>query len=80
MQYKYWHCLPFRNLLAIAFLIALVVSSCQTVKPYQRAYLNDDNMQTGKQTIEKFSGNAHTYREAASGGAKGKTSGGCGCN
>jgi hypothetical protein len=80
MPYKYRQHLVLRIIFAIAILIALVATSCQAVKPYQRAFLNDENMQTGKQAIEKFSGNMHTYREAASGGSKGKTSGGCGCN
>jgi len=73
-----------RGLLSIVFaavLIPMLINTgCQTVKPYQRVYLNDENMQTGKQAIEKFAGNMHTYREAASGGARGKASGGCGCN
>ncbi len=55
-------------------------SSCTTVKPYQRAYLNDAAMQPGKLPIEKFEENVQTYREGASGGGTGKSSGGCGCN
>lgn len=66
----------------ILFFLAagLSLTGCKAVKPYQRAYLNDENMQTGKQPLEKFSSNVHTYREGASGGGRGKTSGGCGCN
>lgn len=60
--------------------IAAGISSCTTVKPYQRAYLNDRYMQGGKQDIEQFDENVQTYREGASGGGSGKTSGGCGCN
>jgi hypothetical protein len=64
------------------WLLCSVVSlpSCKTVKPYQRIYLNDEAMQMGKRPSEKFSSNAHTYREGASGGGKAKGSGGCGCN
>ncbi|MFI5155331.1 MAG: DUF4266 domain-containing protein [Chitinophagales bacterium] len=62
------------------FLIAIAQISCHTVKPYQRAYLNDAAMQTGKRPIEKLSSNAHNYREGASGGGKAKGGGGCGCN
>ena len=58
----------------------VILGGCQAVKPYQRAYINDASMQTGKQPIKKFSGNMHTYREGASGGGRGKSSGGCGCN
>ena len=58
----------------------VILQACAAVKPYQRAYLNDDNMQAGKRSIEKFEENAHTYREGSSGGGSGKASGGCGCN
>ena len=58
----------------------VVLSACQSVKPYQRAFVNDASMQTGRQPIKKFSGNMHTYREGASGGGRAKSSGGCGCN
>jgi hypothetical protein len=64
----------------IALLLFVVMASCRTVKPYQRAYLNDSNMQLGKNGIEKFDENAQTYREGSSGGGNGKGSGGCGCN
>lgn len=57
----------------------LLCSACTTVKPYQRAYLNDSEMRPGKKDIEKFEDNAHTYREGASGGGA-KSGGGCGCN
>lgn len=60
--------------------IMLITGSCMTVKPYQRAYLNDAEMQAGKLDIEKFDENMQTYREGASGGGSGKSSGGCGCN
>lgn len=58
----------------------VILQACVAVKPYQRAYLNDDNMQAGKRPIEKFEENVHTYREGSSGGGSGKASGGCGCN
>lgn len=62
--------------------LALVaaLSSCTAVKPYQRAYLNDAGMKTGRSDIEKFDENVQAYREGASGGGTGKSSGGCGCN
>jgi hypothetical protein len=63
-------------------LLALVglLSSCAAVKPYQRVYLNDKQMQLGKPDIAAFDESAQTYREGASGGGNGKASGGCGCN
>jgi len=57
-----------------------ILHGCTPVKPYQRAYLNDAAMRPGRSDIEKFDVSAHTYREGASGGGNGKTSGGCGCN
>ena len=66
----------------ILFLVAVLAlcTSCQTVKPYQRVYLNDDNMQAGKQPVKTFGGHVHNYREGATGGGESKGSGGCGCN
>ncbi len=55
------------------------ITSCQSVKPYQRAYLNDKDMQFGSQTAEMMEQKAQAFREGASGAGKGKTSGGCGC-
>ena len=65
-----------------AALIAMFIlsSSCRAVKPYQRVYLNDEAMQMNKRITEKFTSRVHTYREGASGGGRGKSSGGCGCN
>jgi hypothetical protein len=60
--------------------LLFLFSSCQTVKPYQRMYLNDDAMQMKKRPVENLSSRMHTYREGASGGGRGKSSGGCGCN
>ena len=71
---------------SVIHIILLVVTasiflfSCQTVKPYQRIYLNDDAMQMTKRPVEKFTSKVHTYREGASGGGRGKSTGGCGCN
>ena len=60
--------------------IILLLQACATVKPYQRQYLNDENMQLGKAGIEKTDESAQSYREGSSGGGSGKGSGGCGCN
>lgn len=54
--------------------------SCQSVKPYQRAYLNDHEMALGERDLNHFQQNIHAYREGATGGGSGKASGGCGCN
>lgn len=72
--------MPFKRYICLLVVTCVITGACETVKPYQRAYVNDASMQTGRQAIKKFSGNAHTYREGASGGGRGKSSGGCGCN
>jgi TorA maturation chaperone TorD len=61
-------------------LFLLFLGGCTSVKPYQRVYLNDTNMRPGKSTIGKTDFSAENYREGASGGGVGRTSGGCGCN
>ena len=74
-----------KKLREISFLIVIssigfLIISCSSVKPYQRIYLNENSMQMNKRVVEKFSSKVHTYREGASGGGRGKSSGGCGCN
>jgi hypothetical protein len=64
----------------VIILLVLLLQACTTVKPYQRQYLNDTNMQLGKTGIEKLDESAQSYREGSSGGGTGKGSGGCGCN
>jgi hypothetical protein len=67
------------RLLILMVILLVVFASCQSVKPYQRAFLNDRDMQFGSQTAEGMELKAQAYREGASGAGKGKTSGGCGC-
>lgn len=69
----------FRNITTLS-LVVIFIAGCQTVKPYQRVYLNDDNMRAGKQAIKTYTGHVHSYREGASGGGETRGSGGCGCN
>jgi hypothetical protein len=64
---------------SFSLLISVLMASCTTVKPYQRAYVNDENMKLGKRSIDSFDDNIHAYREGSA-GAGGKASGGCGCN
>jgi len=53
---------------------------CQSVKPYQRIYLNDPEMQMGSNSGKKFEDYVETIREGATPAAGTKSSGGCGCN
>ncbi|MFT5384226.1 MAG: hypothetical protein ACI81W_001626 [Saprospiraceae bacterium] len=57
-----------------------VCSSCSSVKPYQKMYLNDSSMALEANKLDFFETNFQTYREGASGANGGKVGGGCGCN
>ena len=58
----------------------LMMASCVSVKPYQKAKLNDAEMVLSGRSIEKYENNFLMYREGATGGNGGRTVGGCGCN
>ena len=66
--------------LFLFFSIGILLSSCTAPKQYQKAYLNDAEMQLAPRKAEKFENNFQSYREGASGANGGKTGGGCGCN
>ncbi len=72
-SHKIVHCIPL--ITAIFYL-----SSCSTVKEYQKNKLNDAEMSLSSRKIEKTELNFQSYREGASGANGGKTGGGCGCN
>ncbi len=65
-------------LLFVLFIFAL--SACQTVKPYQRIYLNDPEMQMGTSSAKGFENYVQSIREGAIPAGSSKSSGGCGCN
>jgi len=50
------------------------------VKPYQKQYINDAEMELHARKVEKTETSFQLYREGASGANGGKTGGGCGCN
>ena len=65
---------------AISFAMTIAISSCTTVKGYQKGKLNDAEMTLGARKIQKTEMSFQSYREGASGANGGKTGGGCGCN
>jgi hypothetical protein len=70
-----------RKMAYLIILAACVLTmSCQTVKPYQRIYLNDHEMNAGISEAASFDYEFQAYREGATGGRGSKGSGGCGCN
>jgi hypothetical protein len=60
--------------------VAFALNSCVAVKPYQKMYLNDAEMELSTRKAEKFEQNFLLYREGCSGANGGKSGGGCGCN
>jgi hypothetical protein len=68
------------RLACVASLAGLLLSSCSTVKEYQKSRINDSEMTLANRKVEKNELNAQSYREGSSGANGGKTGGGCGCN
>jgi len=62
------------------FILSLILASCATVKPYQKVYLNQEDMKLTDNKLLFFETNFETYREGAAGANGGKVGGGCGCN
>jgi len=60
--------------------IVTFLSSCATVKEYEKVNLNDPDMALAQRQIDRFETNYQVYREAAAGANGGKSGGGCGCN
>ena len=71
-----------KSLRSLGFLLfcLMVLSSCMTVKAYQRVYVNDSEMELAGKKIQFFETNMESYREGSSGANGGKVGGGCGCN
>jgi len=68
-------------LTGVCLILCLVTVACQSVAPYQKVYINDPEMQMGKEGIRAFQDHVQSIREggvSADGQISG--SGGCGCN
>lgn len=65
--------------LAVACL-GISVTSCSSVKGYEKQKINDSEMELAARKAEKFEQNFQLYREGSSGANGGKSGGGCGCN
>jgi len=61
-------------------LILVLATSCETIKEYEKQYINDPEMKLSARSSERYETSFQVYREAASGANGGKTGGGCGCN
>lgn len=61
-------------------LLVLLLSSCVSVKEYQKSRLNDSEMILSNRKVEKEELNFQVIKEGAAGANSGKSGGGCGCN
>ena len=64
----------------VSSILTLSLSSCESVKEYQKSKINDTEMALTSKKTEKFENTFPLYREGSSGANGGKTGGGCGCN
>jgi len=69
-----------KTAILLAFVVLVLAQACMPVAPYQRAFLNDEDMQLAARKAKTFESNIESYREGASGANGGKIGGGCGCN
>ena len=68
-------------ILAMASLgLVCCMSSCSSVKAYQKNRINDSEMELSARKSQKFEQSFQLYREGGSGANGGKSGGGCGCN
>ena len=68
-----------KKIIALSLIVVATVS-CNSVKEYDKQYINDPEMKLSARSSERFETTFQVYREAASGANGGKTGGGCGCN
>lgn len=61
-------------------ILLMLTASCESVREYQKMYLNDKDMDISGDKLEGFETSWENYREGASGGNGSKSGGGCGCN
>ena len=66
--------------LILVVIVVFSAISCNTVKEYDKQYINDPDMKLSARSSERFETTFQVYREEASGANGGKTGGGCGCN
>ena len=68
-----------RKRLLILLVIALGMSGCATVEPWQRGRLSMEAMMLSDDLSQAMERSIEVYREGAVGANGGKAGGGCGC-
>lgn len=63
-----------------ALIVSVALSSCTSVKEYQKNKINDAEMALTNRKVQKTELSFQSYREGSSGANSGKSGGGCGCN
>lgn len=71
---------PLIKLMLLGACAACALTSCSSVKAYQKNRLNDTEMDLTARKSQKFEQSFQLYREGGSGANGGKSGGGCGCN
>lgn len=66
--------------LAFSIIILSLFTSCASIKPYERQFVNDPEMQMSNDAGKNFNNYVHSIREGAIPAGGAKASGGCGCN
>lgn len=61
-------------------IVGAALSSCTSVKEYQKNKINDAEMALSNRKVQKTELSFQSYREGSSGANSGKSGGGCGCN
>ena len=69
----------FPNLFLVGFLL-FATCACTVVKPYQRIYVDDAEMQLSKDYVRKFEEHFQDIREGAYPAGNAAQASGCGCN
>jgi len=66
--------------LEVRIFLLVSFTSCVSVKPYERQYVNDPEMEMSNDPGKNFSNYVYSIREGAIPAGSTKASGGCGCN
>lgn len=69
----------FKKMLLFGIIIG-ISSSCISLKPYERVFVNDPDMQVGVSAEKEFANYVFSIREGGMEAGGHKAGGGCGCN
>lgn len=69
-----------KYLYSLVFIVSVGLTSCVNLKPYERVYVNDPEMQMESDAGRNFGYYVYSIREGSVPAGAGKASGGCGCN